>query len=412
MSIKTFRILKCFVILTVIMLTNINQLLAAQISLSAQIKSVLRIEAGLDDQTRSLIDKMPLNIKNQIYKLIEEALPLVDKSVIKYLNRVDEILSQQLSAVDCSLAGWSKTTVEELLTGIKPFKDHPTMVEDLKKSAEKLNSRFKSDTTQDKFRTYYGDILAHARTTACAVQGTQVAYDEVMELRAKLMAGVLPWQKLKNEPCNDAKSCLLRSKTIVENEIKAADTRDVTQVNADTRLAEIKIPEEGFFSKFNYKPYSIALTSVYKISDEVRILGALRQAEADAMMKVAYDKINYFESIVKEAQRLKATGYDGKKQAQTILGTTSNINDFLKNEIPKIVDLLPSQKEAGDQILNRSKSANEIKITLNEQLGNEISQQEAVWRKECSYVESCSPPRNPLCPNRSGGYKCRTSDFH
>lgn len=62
-----------------------------------------RLIAGLDAPTRDLINGLPSEIRVQLIKTLEEALPMIDESVNGYLNKVDQIIGEQITHGSCTI---------------------------------------------------------------------------------------------------------------------------------------------------------------------------------------------------------------------------------------------------------------------------------------------------------------------
>src|SRR5271170_5101130 len=68
----------------------------------------LSVTAGLDDRTYDLLKNYPSDLREQMFQLLKQSLPLVDKSVSLYLEKVNEILDVQINHLQCSVTGAEK----------------------------------------------------------------------------------------------------------------------------------------------------------------------------------------------------------------------------------------------------------------------------------------------------------------
>jgi hypothetical protein len=365
------------------------------ISVSQEVSAKLKLEAGLDERTRALIQGMPKEVREQAILALKEALPLIDESVEKYLAEVDVIVTRQLATIDCSINGITKTTIEELMAGFKFWKEGPTMVEDLRSRANKLPSRFNWKSSPEDYRIFYGDTLQAARTVACANKDTPTSYKEVEVIRNRLTNDVLPFERLRGNVCTTSESCIRSLKAAISEEIKKADARDLQASKVITRFDAIK--KISHFS-FNQPHYVESVRDLFSISDEVRLLGAVRSARFEAEMNLAKTKNEEFKTKLNSAKLAGANDYNAQSNALT------NLYSLTESEKQTALSALDNAKEL---IPNRSADITVIRAEIIQvfdeapRLTSSLHSSAATLRNtmESNCKDPCEGEKSQFCPD-------------
>lgn len=314
--------------------------------------------AGIDSKTRALIAQMPLEIRQQIEVLIANALPMVDKSVMSYLAEVDRILAVNLSRATCVGAGVSKIAIEELFAKLPGGgKVGPTIISDLQNQINNYPDEMKKDSTPSNYRQAYGNYLHNTYVVGCAVEATPIAQTEVQKLRVELTARVLPWIRIDDKECSDARACLAFLVNRTRQEIEAADPRDVKSTDAKKRLDAIAMPKTGFLVKFNPLPYEAGIRSAFEISDSLKLTALVRNAYAKEAVDSASAMTSIFEAALRNATAAIDTTQAQIKQAANDVKARRGDRAGIEKATAEGLALSAEVKPQADSVLARANTA-------------------------------------------------------
>lgn len=374
---------------------------ATSLSLSAQLKGTLKLEAGLDPSTRALIEGMPKEVREQALQLLRDALPLIDESVAKYLGQVDAIMTRQLATIDCSLTGLSKTTIEELLAGLKFWKDGPTMVEDLRNRANALPGRFKWTSTPEDYRVFYGDVLQASRTVACANKDTKTAYEEAMRIRLMLTSEVLPFERMRGLQCKDPAECTNLLKLAVAEKLGTLDSRDVASANAQARLDKVVLPKKpwAILSKFDQAEYVDGLQELYAVQNELLMLSVIRVTRFEANLTQGRVALSSLTSRLASAKQANRSSNGAMTTAvSTLSGVAGEELSVVRKALDEADALIPERRREADELrTNIDAVVLEAKSSV-QLFSNQLAELRRQLKSECD--DYCGGGRNELCPNR------------
>lgn len=82
------------------------------------------IPIGIDKGTQNFLQGLPEEVRKQLFKLLQDSLPLIDKSVDKYLKQIDDTIKSNvdygLKATQCTTEGIAaqlKDSIKSSLVG-------------------------------------------------------------------------------------------------------------------------------------------------------------------------------------------------------------------------------------------------------------------------------------------------------
>lgn len=268
---------------------------ASAVSLSLGFKAEARVTAGLDAETRALIERMPKEVKEQTLDLLQKALPLIDTSVDAYLRRANEIIGSQIVHAGCAIQGTAQGTTGIFKASL-PFQGAPAPVTKLSEDWEALKTKFKRATPPSTYISSYADFLVNTAVTTCQVEASEEAIRTIEPYQADTRARWLAWRRVGLD-CKTAEACAEVAFKEVSQFVSASDERDRKSLQAEEALARYAKPqaETGWFVAFRQEPFENSIISVYRIQDSVSAARLKREwnaidklAEVDAQ----YQKIN------------------------------------------------------------------------------------------------------------------------
>lgn len=241
---------------------------AFAISLSLGLKAEARATAGLDAETRALIERMPKEIKEQTLDLLQKALPMLDVSVEAYLKQVDKIISGQLVHASCTIQGTLQGSIGVFKSAL-PFQSTPAPVTKISEEWSALKTQFKASTQPATYISSYADFLANTVVTACQVEGSEEAVRSIETYQADARARWQAWRRVGGD-CKAADECAAMAHEAVSRFVFEADPRDRQTARADERLTNYVKPKAGgWFTAFRQEPFEDAILYSYRIQDSV-----------------------------------------------------------------------------------------------------------------------------------------------
>lgn len=266
---------------------------ARSLDLNLGVKASLGLDAtfGLDDRTRAFIQSLPAEVREQVIKMLKEALPLVDESVLKYLARVDDIMGNQLNNLQCTLVGTGKILGADLKSTFSISGKGPTPVEDLSKDRDNVLGGYSKRTTPSQYQRKYADFLYRAATTSCQVSVAPEAKTQVTALQEDIRPRWRIWSKLDGL-CSEVRQCIVTAQTSTGALIAKSDKRDLDSVNAMSRFKGILVPEvPGWFDSWNPSPSEKILIEMTSISEGVEVARRSREAVGAGLVASAKIKL-------------------------------------------------------------------------------------------------------------------------
>jgi hypothetical protein len=238
-------------------------------------------EFGLDQKTMEFINGLAPQVREEVIKLLKEALPLIDGSVTAYLDKVDGILEKQISHMQCAAIGAGAALSDDLKG--KVFGGAPQPLSKLEEDMKKTISGFKPDVKPHDMRLAYSDLIYRATVTNCQVALAPETAKDVSAILENVRPRWMVWYRLDGS-CTSIKECFNLEAAHAKKTLGDADVRDVVSANGHARLAAVKQPTTkavGMFSKtFDPTDYEKALGELISIEDGVKLAAAKRRADA------------------------------------------------------------------------------------------------------------------------------------
>ncbi len=190
--------------------------------------------AGLDQPTRDLIASLPSNVREQVIRLLKEALPLIDASFDSYVKRVNDIIESTLNDVVCKLSATSGGMAESIKSAVG-IKSYPTT--DLQKRFDDREAVFDASSIPVLARQYE-DFLRQAAVNSCGQPDVQ-ARAGIDGLRKEARPRWRMWLYAEQDKCATPAACAATQRGRLEELISKGDQRDLEATNARALLSAI-----------------------------------------------------------------------------------------------------------------------------------------------------------------------------
>jgi hypothetical protein len=250
-------------------------------------------EFGLDQKTMEFINGLAPQVREEVVKLLKQALPLIDSSVTAYLDKVDIILEKQINHMQCAAIGVGAALSDDLKG--KLLGGSPQPVSKLEDDMKKTISGFKPDVKPHDMRLAYSDLIYRATFTSCQVSLAPETAKDVSAILENLRPRWMVWYRLDGS-CGNIKACFTWEADHVKQTLLASDARDNEKANANARLATVKQPTTkpvGVFSRtFDPTDYEKALGELISIEDGVQLAAAKRKGDAHQLIKSAQEQLS------------------------------------------------------------------------------------------------------------------------
>lgn len=218
------------------------------------------ISFGLDRGTTDAFTKdLPINIRIELFKLIQDSLPLIDSSVHGYIGHIDEVfktnISDGIDHLSCNTQGVIenyKDSIGSSLASIffKPDDSGklvppqvPPVFSGLDKAINETRSNIRPRTSIREIELAYADLLHSAAVVACKATAVKDAPSNRLEVQqqiAKLSGPALEWKVLSTlKICNNPYECVQKRHDYVQDLLKTEDARDVRLSGANEAFSNI-----------------------------------------------------------------------------------------------------------------------------------------------------------------------------
>ncbi|WP_434661486.1 hypothetical protein P5W99_00800 [Paraburkholderia sp. A3BS-1L] len=333
------------------------------------------VEAGLDAETRALIDKMPENIKNQTLDLIVKALPMLDASVYGYIDKVNDTIAHQLANASCTAVG----TADNVITGAKHllFGGRPAPVKDLRHERVRLETAFHANSAPSDYVDAYGDFLHAADITACDVSagssGSE-ALTAVRDIRIEVSRPWLTWRRLENS-CHDADTCVIAAKDLAYLTMQQADPRDVVKADAQQRLLQVSFPPsknwwERTFTSYEQGPAEASMADYLEVIDAINTAALGRKLQAIQFLKEAQDQ------LADETEKVEAASHHlegGVYQCYTETVDRLAGKDGVLRKYPGVIGSISQAEKLAPEVPEIKDHAYALKVQTNASLDRAVS---------------------------------------
>jgi len=313
---------------------------------------------GLDGPTQALIAGLPQNVREQIIKTLQEALPLLDQSIQKYLAQVNQILDSQINNAQCSMDGIVAEVDRRLhLPGARTKGPLEIFDKDTKGELDRLG-RYDDATFYGKV---YGDIFYDASVTLCEMKIANGNGNFLPEANRYRKLNNL-WLRLSGT-CSSPRNCIAKEVQVTHDFITSSDPRDVAAADALTRFTAVasSLPENPWpWQTFNPQPYEDTLAKLLDIQDETNLAKVVRTAREAASIADARQILDALDAKSAAAQTIltpkptfPCSHYvdDGMvSAAQAQADAMSILFEKFKADLKEAVELDATQKAAADQI--------------------------------------------------------------
>lgn len=321
---------------------------AQHVQAALNLRATLGLEAGLDDDTIRLIERMPEKIREEVINAIRGSLVLIDASVFSYLNRVDEILAGKLNMFQCVVQGSIKLTASEISVAFNPFGEpYPTFVADLQKNLNNFPKRISVDSSLKEVQQAYADLDANATYNLCAVNGTPSAMKEIQEIKSKITSRYNLWARIPEGYCLDARSCFVSLKARAAEDMAKADKRDVVASDAVATMATIRLPTEVWYRSFNPAPYEEGMRAMFLISDSLRVVSQKRERTAKRELEIAQQLVQSMQHALATARAIYPSTNPDELYAASDRALAARVSQARINAgLSEASTLMPELKEA------------------------------------------------------------------
>ena len=300
---------------------------------------------GLDQPTRDLISELPREMREEVIKTLQGALPLLDKSVDSYLAAINDIVEHQIDHAQCAATG----IAAEIDRRVHLPGTSTKLPLEIFSSDEKSHlARIKKSSNAKFYARLYGDLLFDATVTYCemaispAAQQARKDEDNYRPLAAA-------WDRIQDQ-CDDAVNCVLKLHSATQYLIEKSDPRDVQSVHAAEAFEKVHIPgTPGLFQSFDPAPFNAAIVQMIAIQNEIMLARTSRQARAASSMSLAQQNLNALNPAITAAQTtlnprnmfpcLHGVFQPQIDQAQPQIAAVKNYLDAIDSELSDSVKL-------------------------------------------------------------------------
>jgi hypothetical protein len=241
-----------------------------------------RAEVGLDDATRDFLNKLPDTWRPQIGKIVDDTLNRTDKSVKSYLEAIDKLLTSKIAETQCAFVGSERQIIEDIVSRF-PWISKEGPMQDLREYVSSKEKAFRPTMSPTEIKSVLDDVSLKASIVWCQNFAVPTAKIDARSMIDAYSLRWLVWNRLESLRCNQVRACLPLYKEKLDQEIAAADSRDVLSSNAKNRVAAITLSESSsswFFGTKSFADYESAATEFFNIENSIGGSKALREAQA------------------------------------------------------------------------------------------------------------------------------------
>ncbi len=246
-------------------------------------------EFGLDQKTMDFINGLAPQVRQEVVKLLKEALPLIDSSVTAYLDKVDGILEKQINHMQCAAIGAGAALSDDLKG--KTFGGPPQPVSKLEEDMKKTITGFKPDVNPHDMRLAYSDLIYRATVTSCQVSIAPETEKDVAAILENVRPRWMVWYRLDGS-CPDITQCYSWQEQHTKETISKADKRDVASIDGETRMSAVHQPNTrasgvAWWKTFNPTEHEKALGELISLEDGIKLAAAKRLTDAKSALESA-----------------------------------------------------------------------------------------------------------------------------
>lgn len=272
------------------------------------IKTEHQFVAGLDEQTRRLIQGLAPQIRGEAIQFLRDAVPILDEGTAQFLNRLDTFLENRINGLVCSGQGLAKGLAEELGAAWRNERPKPLL-----ELAQDFDARKGFDPKTAKYITLsYYDFLHNAAITSCQLADSD-AKTRVEKMRAEARKRARVWEEIEGR-CASPSECLTNRYAEISQLVATSDARDIQNAGATAGLAAVRLvqPKSGVLpwlnSLFgrtgwvaqdaNWVSYETELVKLHTIARSIEFTRNLRQQTAKARYNTALASIASAEGAI------------------------------------------------------------------------------------------------------------------
>jgi hypothetical protein len=361
----------------------------------------VKVEVGLDEGTKALLESLPIKMREQFIIAVNAAMDRVDFSVERYVRDIQLAAIQTTQDVSCTAGGALIDTGNDLVRGVTtllvgdsfrlirngefttpPGVDASSQV--LLKSIVDTQRGLKADTSTSKLFATYSDLAFKSATLICQFKARNAPTD-FGEDQLRLMRKALgEWRLLnQNGYCSNPTDCVTKRKHDVDQIIAREQKENPALIEAATVTGEFQqlgfdqanppVAENDWYEIFNRLQKFVGLQPQddYDITRTESILYGLRDIElkiaaqkanwqwkaqqAWATAKSALDPLPRFLTGIAEEMNPNASGYNiiiDSEHAFTNLGKVKKQLFTARAALEQAKSLDPRLKKAADDGLN------------------------------------------------------------
>jgi hypothetical protein len=325
-------------------------------------KAQLGIQFGLDSGTKNTIDGLPDRFRIQMFKLLNDSIPVINTTVNGYIDHIDKVIksdvddaiSQATCASNGALRNFSEGVKSSLVSAIVPDilskslvpLRVPTPNESLDIAIEQSRQAVHPDTPSRKIQLAYADLLHYASLVRCqatAAKAPPADFVVVDDQIQKLSGAVFEWTTLVNyNKCTTVDDCVIKRRAEVEALLESGDHRDIAFSQAASAFKKLQSPDPPTFlqrhymSTFDILPYESILFQLRTVERGIAAAKYSRLSKADDLLaKGAVRQEKMLGSFASEASEMSNRTNDKLDFEQCIRQCSS-----LVDEIKAISDLI------------------------------------------------------------------------
>jgi len=274
----------------------------------------VKVEVGLDNGTKTLLQTLPANVREQFVIAVNEALERIDFSVGNYVKEIQLAASQTTQEITCVVGGALANSGSDIakglttlligdssrLAGSGEFATPPGVdasAQTLLQTIVKTRQQLRGDSPTDKVYATYSDLAFESAKLVCRLRARNAPTDFADDQVALMRRALGEWRILSRDAyCLSPDACIQKRRYDIEEIIKKEDPNliDAASVRAEFEQLgpnPIPAPASGW-QQMAARARQIAGmggTPDYDISRTESLLYGLRDIE----LKIAATKSNW-----------------------------------------------------------------------------------------------------------------------
>jgi hypothetical protein len=377
---------------------KIANLISALLLIFSITNAHAQVTFGLDKGTNDTLQNLPEQLRLQLFKLLQDSLPLIDRSVEGYLSQIDKILRQNiadgLTGLQCSADGTISNIKDQTkgsLVGVI-FKDGtspsnltpsnlPDPFQRLSRAISDTRDKVGVNTSATDVLLAYNDLLYSVALVKCQTKiATLPVANEVNAQTERLFLPALEWQMLigqRDKPwCDNPRDCIIKRRAQVVVFVRDSDPRDTKFSSPQEQFDAMELlklippdpPSPSFLDRFLVSKipilqYEGVLASFRHVERTVLAHRERRREASLAQLKPLIDEMRSAIGLYSGAKGNMDHPTDERVDAQQTFERTGQV-------AKRLSDVLTAAQKLMDDNRDIQPEFDSLKATVNDALEN------------------------------------------